>query len=144
MSIITRQARQEETRAVTDLLKSEHGDCSNFDINRFLVAIDNNRLVGCIRTKDISNNCVELSSLVIDKEYRNSGIGTKLVKEILLIETKRPIYLLCMDNREHFYNISGFTKIKVTKLPELMYNEYLRVAEKMPQIKDNIIAMYLE
>lgn len=144
MSIITRQAKQEETSTVTDLLKSEHGDCSDFDINRFLVAIDNNRLVGCVRTKDISNNCVELSSLVIDKEYRNSGIGTKLVKEILQIETKRPIYLLCIDSREHFYNISRLTKIEVTKLPELMYNEYLRVAEKMPQIKDNIIAMCLE
>jgi N-acetylglutamate synthase-like GNAT family acetyltransferase len=126
---------------IKDLLNLLGGDRSRFDIDKFVIAKDNEKIVGCIRVKNISNNCLELSSLVVLPEYRNNGIGSCLAREILKHEKHRPLFLLTSSDKELLYNRFGAEIVDPEELPPAFKKEYLRVAN-LPFAKDiKVIAM---
>jgi N-acetylglutamate synthase-like GNAT family acetyltransferase len=126
---------------ILSFLKTEKGDTTNIDVRKFIIAKAGSKIIGCVRTKDLFVGCIELSSLVVSSLYRNKGIGSELVKRVLGMETRRPIYLLCMKPRENFYSNLGFVLIKKESLPEVLYKEYIRVSEKLADRKEDIISM---
>lgn len=143
MEIIYATPKDSDLDSITLLLKSERGDLTNIELNRLIIARDGSDIVGCVRTKDLPNGCVELASLVVSPNYRGQGIGIKLVNEVLIKDTRRPIYLLCMNDKENFYRKASFSLIQINELPDVLQNEYNRVAEKLPEIKNKIIAMVI-
>ncbi len=70
LKIIYSQAAPVDELAIFDLLNELDGDRSSFDISRFYVAKAHNNLIGCVRTKIISEDCWELASLAVHKNYQ--------------------------------------------------------------------------
>src|SRR5262245_36799531 len=51
-------------------------------IGRFLVAIDEGRVIGCVDLAPLSRRVAEVRSLVVDDGARSCGIGRQLVHEL--------------------------------------------------------------
>jgi len=143
LNIVYSKATSLDEPAILNLLKELEGDRSEFDISRFYIATANNNLIGCIRTKIISDDCLELASLAVNKNYQGQGIGSKLVKE-LLKKTKRPIFLLTELNKETFYKKFNFNIIDPLELPSKFKEEYDKIIN-MPFAKNlEVIAMVIK
>jgi amino-acid N-acetyltransferase len=143
MEIEYTSAKDNDLDSLTGLLNDGRGDSTALELDRFIIARDNENIIGCVRTKDLADDCIELASLIVLPAYRGKGIGTKLVNEVIKKDIRRPIYLLCMKDKENFYKKAGFMLIEKTYLPVLLQNEYNRVAQKLPEAKENIITMML-
>ena len=50
--------------------------------HRFLVAVDRDRVVACGELAPLSRELAEIRSLVVDRQYRGSGVGRRLVEEL--------------------------------------------------------------
>jgi amino-acid N-acetyltransferase len=51
-------------------------------VTRFLVALDEDRIVGCVDLAPLSRRVAEVRSLVVDDGVRSCGIGRQLVQEM--------------------------------------------------------------
>jgi N-acetylglutamate synthase-like GNAT family acetyltransferase len=133
-------AQSIDEREIRVILHSLNGDSSEFDLNKFTVAKDNNKVIGCIRIKSL-NNILELSSLAVLPEYQNKGIGSESIKKLLDKELARPIFLITSSDKEYFYNKFGFVLVNLKYLPNELKDEYSRTAN-LPFAKSiKIIAM---
>ena len=139
--VIYSQATPLDEIDIFNLLKELEGDRSGFDISRFYIAKIDNNLIGCIRTKIISDDCLELASLAVNKNYQGKGIGSKLVEELLSKETRRPIFILTELSKEIFYKKFNFNIVPPAELPSEFKKEYDRIIS-MPFAKNlEVIAM---
>jgi N-acetylglutamate synthase-like GNAT family acetyltransferase len=138
--IIIKEATEKDLPLIMALIKSERADGRKIFYNQFLIAKDGDEIIGCIRIKELEN-CLELGSLVIRPQYRNIGIGSKLIKKILARETRRPVYLLCRAQMSDFYSRGGFSEIDINFAPDALKNEYLLVRDEINEASGKIITM---
>ena len=144
LNIIYSQASRTDELAVKNLLSDLDGDRAEFKIEKFYLAKDKDNIIGCIRVKTYGDNCLELASLAVDKNYQHKGIGSKLVEELLLKEKYRPIFLLTSADKEIFYKKFNFRIINPLELPEEFKGEYDKII-KLPFAKSlKVIAMVTE
>lgn len=123
MDIKYRKAEIEDVPYILDILNSVSGNIKDITPAKFLVATDVNKIMGCIRVKKIGD-CYKLASLAVLPDYRRMGIGSSLVKNILGINTDRPIYLFCNIKNVNFYEKFGFKKIEVGNMPDVLQEDY--------------------
>lgn len=80
--------------------------------NRFFVIInDNNQFIGCVGV-DFNNNGPFIVYLFVDKKFRNTGFGTKLVNIAIDYASSQGCSLLglwCSDALVRFYQKLGFS-----------------------------------
>jgi len=126
---------------IETLLKRVWGDTSNLSHEQFIVAKDDDKLIGCVRIKKLDKNCLELASLAVLEEYRGKRIGSRLVEELLKNEKGRPVYILCFKEREHFYTTLGFSMMASNVLPNILKKEYDRVFDLLKNQNKEIMAM---
>jgi amino-acid N-acetyltransferase len=134
-------AKSSGLSAIESLLKSVWGDTNDISFEQFVVAKDDDKLIGCVRIKYLDKDCLELTSLAVLEEYRGKKVGSKLMEEILKKENKRPVYLLCFVDKKIFYTNFGFSVIESNSLPNILKNEYNRVFNIFKQQNKEIIAM---
>ncbi len=115
----------------SDCLKNEFSisDFSEYQLDKdimYFVAVEytidesneKKKLVGSIglTPTDLDKNIQYknwLSYVYILPEYRNQGIGNKMIKWFLENITIRPLYLWCTDSLTNFYNKFGFETIEI-------------------------------
>jgi amino-acid N-acetyltransferase len=134
-------AKSSGLSAIESLLKSVWGDTNDISFEQFVVAKDDDKLIGCVRIKYLDKDCLELTSLAVLEGYRGKKVGSKLMEEILKKENKRPVYLLCFVDKKIFYTNFGFSVIESNSLPNILKNEYNRVFNIFKQQNKEIIAM---
>lgn len=138
-----RKSKKEDELAILDILNSVSGDARDIDFEDFLVAEDGNKIIGCIRIKNIGG-CFELASLAVSPEYRKKGIGSKLVRKIISDSVERPLYLLCSAENESFYQKFGFQRTDIENLPEALKDDYGNITS-LPFAKNiKVVAMVLQ
>ena len=138
------EARKEDEDGVKNISNFLGGDNSDFVIGGFVIAKAGNKVVGCVRIKNIGNDCLELASLGVLYEYRMLGVGEHLVQKILAREKRRPIYLLTSAEKESFYGRFGAKLIGPTGLPLSFRGEYARIT-RLPFAKNiRVITMVIE
>jgi ribosomal protein S18 acetylase RimI-like enzyme len=83
-----------------------------------ILALVNGRAAGCIALRKISNEICEMKRLYVRDNYRELGIGRKLVN-LIIEEAKRLNYsfirldtLPTMKEAQNLYRILGFTEIE--------------------------------
>lgn len=121
------RAKKSDAAAIISLLSGLNGDRDDFNSDRFYVAKDGVLIVGCIRTKVYSGDCLELASLAVDEKYQRQGIGSHLVQFLLADEKERPIFLLTSADKELYYQKFGFIRVSVPELPADYKKEYEKI-----------------
>jgi len=138
-----RGATEGDMDQVRALLATVRGDPERLSHRRCLVACAHGEVIGCVRIKELATGGKELSSLAVAGDWRNRGIGSRLVSSLLSMEPSRPLYLLCFAEREAFYARHGFSVISPDELPAAMRDEYSRVAAALAGAGHKVIAMIL-
>lgn len=123
MNIKYRKANLEDTPLILDILNSASGDIEDIKAEQFLIAEDKNKIVGCVRIKNI-NNFLMLASLAVLPDYRKKGIGSALVTRVIGGNAKRPVYLFCNVKNKSFYEKFGFKTVKNGDIPENLRKDY--------------------
>lgn len=136
-----RYSSKNDLNKIKKLLSSESSDDRNIENDKFLLAEIKNKIIGCIRIKNLDKNTFELSSLVIDNSFRGNGFGKLIVEELLKRDKRRPIYLITKSELENFYKLNKFKTIKTQSLPEILNKEFNRIIN-LPFAKNiKVIAM---
>ncbi len=84
----------------------------------FLIALDEDRIIGYIVGEEGKANVASINLLVVDKEYRGRGLGKSLLQELIKAFKKikiKDIYLVAPKWNKRtiqFYEKEGFTKMK--------------------------------
>ena len=78
--------------------------------------VSDGALAGFGRLRRLTDYAMELSSLLVMKEYRRLGLGREIVRMLLAQHDASemreiPIYLICVRYREGFYKSFGFRTI---------------------------------
>lgn len=129
---------------IRDILEKLDGDRADFNVNQFVVAKNKKEITGCVRIKVSFDGTLELASLAVLPEYQGQGIGSELIRKLLLSEPARPIFLLTSLDKEKFYQRFDFNVINPENLPEKLKNEYLHIIN-LPFAKNiQVIAMVLK
>lgn len=112
-----RPAFERDFPAIKDLIHEGEINPMGLDWTRFVVAVDpDGRVVGCGQLKPHGKEVLELASVVVSHEYRNQGVGRAII-EHLLVNSPRPLYLMCRSRLEPLYEKFGFRAIPYTEMP---------------------------
>jgi ribosomal protein S18 acetylase RimI-like enzyme len=84
----------------------------------FLIAKENNEVIGCVGIKKLENSICEMKRLFVNDSYRGNGAGRKLV-ELIIREAKQKGYekmrldtLNTMEDALNIYRKCGFYEIE--------------------------------
>jgi amino-acid N-acetyltransferase len=88
-------------------------------INRFIVAVDNGRVVGCADLAPLSRRVAEVRSLVVAAGHRSCGIGRRLVTELEKRALSSSVEsLTAFTHTPGFFVQLGFSIVPHTWVPE--------------------------
>lgn len=127
-TVSIRPARREEFpplyRLITSHLREGHllprqPDELQRHAGRFLVAVDGDRIVACGELAPLSHALAEIRSLVVDRRYRGSGIGRRLVEELRQQARLDGFERLCaFTHQPAYFAHMGFSIVPHLWLPE--------------------------
>lgn len=123
-----RAARSEDARRIHRLIEShlKEGHLLPRELDelkrhagRFLVAVHRNRIVACGELAPLSHTLAEIRSLVVDRQYRGSGIGRNLADELRQQARRQSFDRLCVFTHQPAYFARlGFSIVPHVWLPE--------------------------
>ena len=116
MSTFIRPARAADQPAIRALVRAARINPRDLDWQRFLVAEESGRVVGVGQVKPHGDGSRELASLAVIAERQAQGIGGALIYGLLACEPG-PVYLMCMDWLERYYERFGFRRLARADLP---------------------------
>lgn len=86
---------------------------------RFLVAVDRDRIIACGELAPLSRTLAEIRSLVVDRQYRGSGVGRCLVEELREQARLASFDRLCVfAHKPAYFAHMGFSIVPHIWLPE--------------------------
>jgi len=109
-SLMIRQAREMDQAEITRIVRSSNINPFGLRWPRFLVAEDQERIVGTGQVKQHGDSSRELASIAVIPEYRHSGVATAIINALLAREAG-VLYLTCRRQMEPFYNRFGFVTV---------------------------------
>jgi len=113
--MIVRKASKEDMPYVVRIAWRLALDYPGMENDTFFVAEERGKIVGILGLKDFGE-FLEMLAVGVLEEYREMGVGRKLVEEALKSVKGRPVYLLTTIPR--FYEPLGFEK--AAKIPEAL------------------------
>jgi N-acetylglutamate synthase-like GNAT family acetyltransferase len=112
-----RQATSSDHPAIQKLIRQVRINPTGLKWERFLVAVDqNDQVIGCGQVKSHSDGSQELASIAVIAEYRQQGIASTLIEQ-LLAQSTGDLYLMCRSSLGSFYERFGFQPIDGNDLP---------------------------
>ena len=110
-----RPASAADDATIKRMVRGEGLDPTSLKWQHFLVAEEDGKVVGIGQVKQYPG-CQELGSLVVLPEYRGQGIAGDLIRA-LEARARRPLYLLCRDHMQAYYERFGYQWIPIWKAP---------------------------
>lgn len=108
------------------LLNRTATDISEY-IDSFLVGEMDGEIMGCVAIHPYSSELCEVRSHVIDKRYRGSGLGTRLIMAAVQQAGERyPRVWTDAKKADFFVKTLGFTEIPRTRMPLSILLQKLR------------------
>lgn len=87
--------------------------------HRFLVAAQDDRLVGCGELAPLGDDVGEVRSLVIGRDIRRCGLGTEIIRRLMQWATSHGFRRLCaFTHRPSYFVHQGFSIVPHVWLPE--------------------------
>ena len=123
-----RQATPDDARAIHELI-TRHRDEGRLlprhlveigvHTSRFVVAVDEGEIVGCVDLAPLSRAVAEIRSLVVDEDARSAGIGRKLVDASITRAKTAGFERVCaFTHAPSFFVQLGFSIVPQDWLPE--------------------------
>ncbi len=98
------------------------------NIDRFFIADLDGQIVGCAawsilpEVGDISHTAVEIKSVAVLREWRNAGLGRKLVQAVIdHVVPLKVSQLIVLTFAPEFFRTLGFTEIPKTQIMHKIY-----------------------
>jgi amino-acid N-acetyltransferase len=117
--MIIRRAKKSDSEEVNKLVASfpQYLMSETPAINRFFVAIEDGKIVGCCALDIYSKRIAEVRSLAVYKEYHHLGIGTQLVTNCINLAKEKNIKeILVITSRPSLFSDLGFGSFQGEKL----------------------------
>lgn len=114
--------------AIEALVAAVGGDLEDLQEEQFVVAAEDDTILGCGRLRPYPD-CWELASLAVAAEAQTRGIGGSVVKS-LLKPHEGPIFLICEDQVVGFFRRFGFRVIPTSQLPSGLGPKWQRYRAK--------------
>ena len=96
---------------------------------RFLVAVDRGRIVACGELAPLSRTLAEIRSLAVDRQYRGSGVGRRLVEELREQARLGGFDRLCVfAHQPAYFAHMGFSIVPHVWLPEKISTDCISCA----------------
>ncbi|MBL8063742.1 MAG: GNAT family N-acetyltransferase [Anaerolineales bacterium] len=140
-----RQAMESESGQIKDLIHLVGINPTGLDWRRFLVAVDESgRVIGCGQVKPHGSDILELASIAVKPEYQKQGIARKII-EILLAQSPRPLYLMCIAHNGPMYEKFGFASIGEGEMPRYFQRikKLFDVAKAVRRTDEDLLVMKL-
>jgi amino-acid N-acetyltransferase len=123
-----RQATPDDARAIHELI-TRHRDEGRLlprhlaeiavHTSRFVVAVDEGEVVGCVDLAPLSRTVAEIRSLVVDEDARSSGIGRQLIDAVVSRAETAGFERVCAFTHAPSYFVQlGFSIVPHDWLPE--------------------------
>ena len=124
MTITIRPAVEADQSTIISLIHQAKISPRNLYWEHFLVAEEDNKIVGLRQVKVHKGGTREVASGYVLPEYQHRGISAQLMNEIFARE-RGPLYLMCNRKWKAYYEGFGFQDAKLRDLPSDFYSEYL-------------------
>ena len=124
MTITIRPAVEADQLTIVSLIHQARISPRNLHWEHFLIAEEDNQIVGVRQVKVHKQGTREVSSGYVLPEYQHRGISAHLMNEIFARESG-PLYLMCNKKWKAYYEGFGFQDVKLRELPSDFYSEYL-------------------
>ena len=123
MAVKIHPARQEDQQTIISLIRQAKINPRNLHWEHFLIAEEDNQIVGIRQVKVHAQGTREIASGFVLPEYRRQGISARLMNEILSRE-EGSLYLMCRDRWTQYYEQFGFQRVDINQLPADFRKEY--------------------
>ncbi|SEF48376.1 N-acetyltransferase [Paenibacillus sp. UNC499MF] len=93
-------------------------------LDTFVVAVDEDALIGCGSLTRLGENLVEIRSLGVSEDYKGQGVGTRLV-DFLLEEARRLniTKVMALTYEVKFFQKNGFRIVPKHIFPEKVWTD---------------------
>lgn len=127
-SLTLRQATADDARAIDELISSHLHEghllpraLSEITVHahRFIVAVDDVGVVGCVDLAPLSRTVAEVRSLVVSDDARSCGIGRRLIDAVVARAGRAGFERICAFTHAPSYFVQhGFSLVPHDWLPE--------------------------
>jgi amino-acid N-acetyltransferase len=118
-----RPARADEQTKIRSMIRAAQLDPMNVHWENFLIAEEDNRIIGIGQVKPFTG-ARELGSLIVVNRKREQGVGAAIINALIEREQGGVLYLFCLGFREPYYSKFGFTRVYLRDLPRSLKFKY--------------------
>ena len=140
-----RPATEFESTQIKDLIHLVGINPSGLDWRRFLVAVDaSGQVIGCGQIKPHGADILELASIAVVPQFQGQGIARAII-EMLLAQSPRPLYLMCIAHNGPMYEKFGFHTIEYKEMPKYFQriSKLFSVAKAVRRTEEDLLVMKL-
>lgn len=140
-----RPATEFESAQIKDLIHLVGINPSGLDWRRFLVAVDaSGEVIGCGQIKPHGADILELASIAVVPQFQGQGIARAII-EMLLAQSPRPLYLMCIAHNGPMYEKFGFHTIEYKEMPKYFQriSKLFSVAKAVRRTEEDLLVMKL-
>jgi N-acetylglutamate synthase-like GNAT family acetyltransferase len=146
VNYILRPAQESESIQIKDLIRKVGINPTGLDWKRFIVAVnESEQVIGCGQVKPHGKEILELASIAVAPAYQGQGIARKII-EMLLAQSSRPLYLMCIAHNGPMYEKFGFLRVhKYDEMPRYFQRiqKLFNVARVIRKTEDELWVMKL-
>jgi N-acetylglutamate synthase-like GNAT family acetyltransferase len=147
MGVVIRAATAGDQAAIRGIIRAAQLNPMSLDWPRFVVAEDEGQVVAVGQVKPHSDGSRELASIAVIPSRQRAGLGRQIIRALLAREPG-PLYLVCMDHNDSYYQQFGFRRVEAPALPPALRRIYrvgralTAVAVRLARQQGHLIAMY--
>jgi N-acetylglutamate synthase-like GNAT family acetyltransferase len=127
MTPTIRPARESDQRTIRRLIREAGINPMNLRWPNFVIAEEEGAVVGIGQVKNHSDGSRELASIAVVPGRQGQGIGSAVIKELLVRHGAEVLYLTCRPLHQGYYERFGFQLLERHHYPPY-FGRLLRIA----------------
>jgi predicted N-acetyltransferase YhbS len=116
MPVTIHTASEDDQFAITAIVRAARIYPRDLDWRRFLLAQWGQDIIGVGQVKPHPDGSRELASIAVVPEWQGNGVGGAIIRALLSRENG-PLYLMCVADRQHYYERFGFKRLERPAMP---------------------------
>ena len=147
MGVVIRAATAGDQAAIRAIIRKAQLNPMSLDWPRFVVADEDGQIVAVGQVKPHRDGSRELASIAVIPSHQRQGLGRQIIRALLAREPG-PLYLMCMDHNDSYYQQFGFRRVEAAALPPALRRIYragrvfTALAIRLARQQGHLIAMY--